>query len=105
MNFELLNNLSKDYILIVEVLLLKFKEIIVNHDEKIYVDREVFEDLLSKKDFISPQEKMKIWRSLGWISCDNDRKRFTKKIRIGEKTFRKIVIQKDPYETIKKLIN
>lgn len=104
MDFELLNNLTKDYVLIVEVLMVKLKEKIINHNDKIYVDREIFFELLSKKDFMLPQEKMKIWRSLGWISCDNDRSRFTKKIRIGDKTFRKIVIEKEPYKTIKNII-
>lgn len=105
MNFELLNNLIKDYILIVEVLLLKLTDHIIEHDDKIYLEREVFIDLLSKKDFISTQEKMKIWRSLGWISCDNDRSRYTKKIRIKDKTFRKIVIEKEPYKTLKNITN
>ena len=79
-------------------------EKIINHNDKIYIDREIFVDLLSKKDFMLPQEKMKIWRSLGWISCDNDRSRFTKKIRVGDKTLRKIVIAKEPYLTIKNII-
>lgn len=105
MNFELINNLITDYVLIVEVLLLRLQEKIIEHNDKIYLDREIFIDLLSKKDFISPQQKMKIWRSLGWISCDKDRSRYTKKIRIKEKTFRKIVIEKEPYETLKSLTN
>ena len=42
MDFELLNNLTKDYVLIVEVLMVKLKEKIINHNDKIYVDREIF---------------------------------------------------------------
>ena len=73
-------------------------------EEVTLMDPMIGKKVLSKKDFMLPQEKMKIWRSLGWISCDNDRSRFTKKIRIGDKTFRKIVIEKEPYKTIKNII-
>ena len=104
MDFELLNNLTKDYVLIVEVLIVKLKEKIINHNDKIYVDREIFFELLSKKDFMLPQEKMKIWRRIGWNYCDNDRSRYTIMIRIGDKTLRKIVIEKEPYKTIKNII-
>lgn len=91
MNFELINNLITDYVLIVEVLLLRLQEKIIEHNDKIYLDREIFIDLLSKKDFISPQQKMKIWRSLGWISCDKDRSRYTKKLELRKKLLEKLL--------------
>lgn len=105
MNFELLNRLAYEYILMVDVLREKYTDRIVELDERIYLDRELFEDLLSKKDFLTVEEKKKCWRNLRWISCDNDRYRYTKKIRIKDKTFRKIVIEKSPYNAMKKLIN
>ncbi len=104
MNFELLNRLAYEYVLMVDVLRKKYSENIVECENRIYLDKELFDELLSKKDFLSVIDKKKYWRSLGWISCDTDRYRYTKKIRLKDKTFRKIVIEKEPYITIKKLI-
>lgn len=105
MNFELINNLTKEYVLIVEALRKKYGDRIIDNEKRIYLDRELFEELLAKKDFLSVYEKKKIWRSLGWISCDNDESRFTKIIKINKNVFRKIVIETEPQKTLKNLIN
>lgn len=105
MDFELLNNLTKEYVLIVEALRKKYSDKIIDNEKRIYLDRELFEDLLSKKDFLSVYEKKKFWRSLGWISCDNDESRFTKVIKINKDVFRKIVIETEPQKALKSLIS
>lgn len=105
MDFELLNNLIKEYVFIVDVLKENVSEEIINKENKIYLNRETFEKLLSKNMFISLEKKKYFWRNNGWISCDKDPFRFTKVIRIGDKTYRKVVIDLRPYLAIKTAIN
>lgn len=104
MNFELLNNLIKEYILIVEALKKNFANEIIYKDDKLLLDKEIFEKMLSKKDFLSVNEKKKLWRDLRWISCDKDRLRYTKKVYIDGVFYRKVAIELLPYLTIKELI-
>lgn len=53
MDFELINKLMYEYILMVKFLRKKHYEKIVENNNKIYLDRE----LLSKKDFLSVYKK------------------------------------------------
>ena len=105
MNFELLNNLIKEYVFIVDALKENVSEDIMNKENKIYLNRETFEKLLSKNMFISLEKKKYFWRNNGWIFCDKDPFRFTKVIRIGDKTYRKVVIDLTPYVAIKTALN
>ena len=105
MNFELINNLIKEYIFIVEALRGKLSDKVIYKEDRIYLDREDFDILLSKNLFISLDEKKKNWRNLGWISCDKDNSRYTKKLWIDGKSFRKIVIEIKSYLVIKKLVS
>lgn len=105
MNFELVNNLIKEYIFIVDALIESSSEDVINKEDKIYLSREIFEKLLSKNLFISLEKKKIFWKNNLWISCDNDRLRYTKVIRIGKNTYRKIVIDLRPYQAIKSAIN
>ena len=105
MNFELINKLMHEYVLMVKFLRKNYSDKIVDNEKRIYLDREIFEDLLSKKDFLSVIEKKKFWRDLGWISCDKDNARYTKKLWINGKSSRKIVIEITPYLAIEELIN
>ena len=57
MDFELLNNLIKEYVFIVDVLKENVSEEIINKENKIYLNRETFEKLLSKNMFISLEKK------------------------------------------------
>ena len=105
MNFELLNRLAYEYILMVEVLRKKYTDRIIDQEKRIYLDRELFDELLSKKDFLTVSEKKKSWRNLGWISCDKDRARNTRKIWIKGKSYRKVVIEIEPYLELKELVS
>lgn len=104
MSFELINKLMNEYVLMVKFLRKNYSDKIVENNNKLYLDRELFEELLSKKEFLSVHEKKKIWRSLGWISCDNDTSRFTKVIKLNKVVYRKIVIELEPQKTIQNLI-
>lgn len=105
MNFELLNNLMREYIFIVEALRGKASDKVIDKEDRLYLDRENFDILLSKNLFLPLDEKKKIWRNLGWISCDKDVSRYTKKLWIDGKSFRKITIEIKPYLAIKNLIS
>lgn len=105
MNFEVLNRLAYEYILMVDVLRKKYTDRIIDREKRIYLDRELFDELLSKKDFLTVSEKKKSWRNLGWISCDKDRARNTRKIWINGKSYRKIVIEIEPYLELKELVS
>ena len=105
MNFELLNNLTKEYIFIVEALRGKLSDKVIDKEDRIYLEREDFEILLSKNLFLSLAEKKKSWRNLGWISCDKDKVRYTKKLWVNGRATRKIVIEIRPYLEIKDLIS
>lgn len=105
MNFELINNLTKEYIFIVEALRTKLSDKVIDKEDRLYLDRENFDVLLSKNLFISLDEKKKFWRNIGWISCDKDNSRYTKKLWIDGKSFRKIVIEIRPYLAIKNIVS
>ena len=105
MDFELLNNLTKEYIFIVEALRGKLADKVIDKEDRLYLDRENFEALLSKNLFIPLAEKKKFWRDIGWISCDKDILRYTKKLWIDGKSFRKIVIEIRPYLAIKNMVS
>lgn len=101
--FENLNRMIVEFIVIVDVLKKKYAEQITELNTKIYLDRELFEQLLSEKKFIDLKEKKSIWRDLKWILVDKDGGRYTKKIYANGKTFRKIVIDKGVYVALKDL--
>ena len=105
MKFDLINNLIKEYVFIVDALIESSSEDIINKEDKIYLSRETFENLLSKNLFISLEKKKTFWKNNLWISCDNDRLRYTKVIRVGNNTYRKIVIDLRPYQAIKLATN
>lgn len=102
--FETLNRMIVEYIVIVDALKQKYPDKITETETRIYLDRELFEQLLNEKKFLDLTEKKRLWRSLNWISVDkNDGARYTKKIFANGKTFRKFVIEKAPCEALKKL--
>lgn len=101
--FETLNRLIVEYIVFIEVLKKKYSDKIIETKTQIYLDRELFEQLLSEKRFLDLAEKKSIWRSLKWIAVDKDGARYTKNIFSNGKTFRRIVIEKEPYLTLKRL--
>jgi len=98
-----LNRLVVEFIIIVEVLKKKYSEQIIETTSKIYLDGELFEELLSQKQFIDVKEKKSIWRSLRWILVDKDGGRYTKKIYASGKTYRKIVIDLEVYSVLKEI--
>lgn len=73
-------------------LLNKATEKIIERPGKIYLDNEYFKELLSKKPFLSVEEKLKYMKKLGLIITDKDQSRYTKKVLIGDSIVRKIVL-------------
>lgn len=103
MDKETLYKLAKEYVDIIEVLREQYQEHIVENKNKIYVKIALFNYLLEQKKFYSVQEKKKKWRDLQWITCDEDRGRYTKVVKINGALERKVVIKLDPLETLKYL--
>lgn len=60
-------------------------------------------ELMAKNMYELTSSKLAVWRSLRWIHTDENR--FTKKIRIGDETSRKIAIDIGAYEMLCKLMN
>lgn len=73
-------------------LLNKATEKIIERPGKIYLDNDYFRELLSKKPFLSAEEKLKYMKKLGLIITDKDQSRYTKKVLIGDSIVRKIVL-------------
>lgn len=103
MDKETLYKLAKEYVDIVEVLREEYQDHILEIKNKIYVKIDLFNYLLEQKKFYSAQEKKKKWRDLQWIICDKDRGRYTKVVTIDGELERRIVIQLEPFETLKYL--
>lgn len=101
--FEILNRLTVEYVVIVEVLKKRYSDKIIETKSQIYLERELFEQLLGEKKFLDLAEKKSIWRSLKWIAVDKDGGRYTKNISSKGKSFRRIVIEKGPYLELKRL--
>ena len=77
---------------LMKFLLNKATEKIIERPGKIYLDNEYFKELLSKKPFLSVEEKLKYMKKLGLIITDKDQSRYTKKVLIGDSIVRKIVL-------------
>lgn len=78
-------------------LLNKATEKIIERTGKIYLDNDYFRELLSKKPFLSVEEKLRYMKKLGIIITDKDSLRYTKCIFIDGKSKRGFVLRKMAY--------
>lgn len=70
----------------------KAQDKVIVRTDKLYLDNDYFRGVLSQKQFLSVEEKLKYMRNLGLIITDDDSYRYTKKVRVGYKLERKIVL-------------
>ena len=73
-------------------LLNKATEKIIERPGKIYLDNDYFRELLSKKPFLSVEEKLRYMKKLGIIITDKGNYKYSKRVRIGDGRQSKIVI-------------
>lgn len=97
---EIINNNDEETIFklylehetLVKLLPQQAQDEIIIKPNKLYLDNEYFRWILGQKEFLSVEEKLKYMRNLGLIITDDDSYRYTKKVRIGYKLERKIVL-------------
>lgn len=70
----------------------KAQEKVIVRGDKLYLDNDYFRGVLSQKEFLSVEEKLKYMKNLGLISTDDYEYRYTKTVRLGYKLERKIVL-------------
>lgn len=92
--FELI---IKEYLSIIEIL--KETEPIVN--DRIIIDREYFQKLLEKYQYMKFKDKTKVYKELNLVI--HDKNNYTLPCRIDKRTVRKVVINYSTYKTLKYL--
>ena len=98
---KLLDLVIKEFITIVEFLILT--EPIENN--RIVIERELFQDLLEKYGFLKFNQKTKIYKTLNFIIHDQNNYTMPYKDRALKRTVRKVIINYDAYTTIKYLFD
>ena len=71
----------------------KAQEKVIVRGDKLYLDNDYFREVLSQKNFLFVEEKLKYMKNLGLIITDNDNARFTKTVLINKKAKKKIVLK------------
>lgn len=71
----------------------KAQEKVIVRGDKLYLDNDYFREVLSQKNFLFVEEKLKYMKNLGLIITDNDNERFTKTVLINKKAKKKIVLK------------
>ena len=87
----------KEYLSIIEIL--KETEPIVN--DRIIIDREYFQKLLEKYQYMKFKDKTKVYKELNLVI--HDKNNYTLPCRIDKRTVRKVVINYSTYKTLKYL--
>ena len=101
MELETYCRLVKEYIEIVKLLNYKYSDFIIERKDTLFVEIDLLNFLLKQKDFLTLEEKKKMWRDLRWLDTDNDRKRFTISTKIDGKNVRKFAIKLTPFNMLK----
>lgn len=71
-------------------------------NRELYIKKCEFMKLLEVNEYDTPNNKLKVWRALGFIHT-SEKNRLTKKIRDGEETKRVIALNLDAYEALKEI--
>lgn len=95
---SLLENVFKEYILFVELLEKRYPV----EKERIIIDRKEFKGLLEKHDYLSFQQKTRIYKDLNLIIHDKKTYSIPYKDPVLKKTVRKVIINYRTYLTVKK---
>jgi expansin (peptidoglycan-binding protein) len=69
------------------------------HKETIAIPKDIIIEAMQYNMYEEPREKLRIWRSLNWISTEKER--YTKMVRIDKETKRLVVVNADVYNTLK----
>lgn len=90
--------LIKEYVAIAGYLLSDGREV---RKGNIIVTKDEVQSLMSKNNYLPAREKLKVWKSLGWI--DTEENRVTKRIHIKESGgyVPCVLIRVNVYETLK----
>jgi len=98
MAMTLLDNVLKEYILLVEF----FEKRYGIEKERIIIEREEFQKLLEKHNYLTFKEKTRIYKDLNLIIHDKKSYSIPYKDKELNKTVRKVIINYRTYQTIKK---
>lgn len=71
-------------------------------NNELYIKKSELMKLLEVNEYDTPNNKLKVWRALGFIHT-SEKNRLTKKIRVGEETKRVIALNLDAYEALKEI--
>lgn len=66
----------------------------------LFVEKEFLVKLLKQNAYLTPEEKLIIWRDLGWI--ETDPKRLSSRINVNRQTIVSVKIKLSVYESLKK---
>ncbi|WP_133016459.1 hypothetical protein [Clostridium cuniculi] len=71
----------------------KAQEKVIVRGDKLYLDNDYFRGVLSQKEFLSVEEKLRYMKNLGLLETDNDYERFTKTVLVNGKAQKKIMLK------------
>jgi len=96
---KLIDVIIKEFLHIVKKL--ETSESVIN--DRIIIEKEYFKKLLEKYDYMSFQEKTKVYKSLNFLIHDKNNYTLPCKDHKLKKTVRKVAINYSTYEIVKKL--
>lgn len=71
----------------------KAQDKVIVRADKLYLDIDYFRGVLSQKEFLFVEEKLRYMKNLGLLETDNDYERFTKTVLVNGKSQKKIMLK------------
>ena len=71
----------------------KAQDKVIVRADRLYLDSDYFRGVLSQKEFLSVEEKLRYMKNLGLLEADNDYERFTKTVLVNGKSQKKIMLK------------
>lgn len=90
---EIIFKLYLEHETLVKLFPQKAQEKVIVRGDKLYLDNDYFRGVLSQKEFLSVEEKLRYMKNLGLLETDNDYERFTKTVLVNGKAQKKIMLK------------